>query len=122
MSAVSFQTILCDNDLDAFDGHRDLQVSGRDVMQVDNIIGSANASSIERGNSIFTVRFVASKRHATEADAMAYCGNHAEATRGGGTFSGFGLTLDDAICEVTVRHIGTVTEAAYTITGSKTPS
>ena len=120
--AVSFITTLCDSDADGFDGHRDLEISAVEVAQKEAVIDSANAFCAGRGNSEFTVRFAASKRHADVAAAVVYCGSHAEGTRGTAAFSGFGLTLDDATCNVTVRQKGVTTEASYVITGTKTPA
>ena len=119
--AVSFNGTLADSDADGFDGHQDLRISARDVVQSEAVIGAVNGFYKGRGNSVYTVSFSARKRHADVAAAVSYCGNHAQDTRGNHAFSGFGLSLTNATCNVTVAHeSGVVTKATYEITGTET--
>lgn len=120
--AVTFNVVLCDDAADAFDGHYGLEISAQDTVQTEEVINSSQARTIGRGNSRYTVRFNSKKRHASVAAAVAYCASQTVATRGTASFSGFGLSLDNAVCTISIRHVGVTTEATYTITGSKTPA
>jgi len=119
--AVSFNTIIGDNESDGFDGHTDLQVSAREERQTQSIIGSVNAKTIGRGNRVYNITFKSRKRHADAAAAATFCGSHAAALAGEAAFSGFGVSLEAATCDVAIRQIGLMTEASYNITGSKAP-
>ena len=119
--ALSFNGTLADSDADGFDGHQDLRISARDVVQSEAVIGAVNGFHRGRGNAVYTVSFTARKRHADVAAAALYCGNHAQATRGNHTFTGLGLTLTNATCVCSVAHeSGVVTKASYEITGTET--
>lgn len=117
--AISFNSTLADSDLDCFDGHSGLRVSRRETAQAEAVIGADHIFYRGRGNSLVTVSFSSRKRHDTIAAAVAYCGSHVLATKGDGTFSGFGVSLTHATCNATVEHEGgVVTRATYEITGT----
>jgi len=122
--AITFKGIpLADSAADGFDGASGSSVSATDARQIDDLIRSTAPFLRGRGNRRFTIRFTARKRHASASAAKAFLGSHADALAGEGTFSGFGLTLAQAVCDVTIQHeAGLVTRAEYTITGAKTPT
>ena len=121
--AVSFNgVILCDNSSDDFDGHQGLRISAQERIQIEDVIRSQNPFGAGRGNSVYTVSFSSTRRHASTSAAASFCGTHSVATRGTAGFSGFGLTLDNAVCNAETEHLaGVTTRTQYSITGTKTP-
>lgn len=121
--AVSFGgTILADNESDGFDGAENVRVGSRPVMQTTPVIDSAAPSMIHRGNVTYSISFRSRRRHATPAAAKSFCGTHAAAlAANGGPFIGFGLNLNNGVCEVQTEVIGITTQSSYSITAANDP-
>jgi hypothetical protein len=120
--AVTFSGVtLADSAADGFDGAEGIDVRSRGVIQTQPVIDSDAPFFKHRGNKLFTVTFRSRKRHADAAAAKAFVGTHATALAGPGSFSGFGLGLENAECQVASQVTGIVTYHSYTITGAHNP-
>lgn len=115
-------TPLADNEADGFDGAEGVRVGSRPTVQATPVIDSVAPSIQHRGNVSYFISFRSRRRHASVEAAKLFCGTHATAmAAAAGTFNGFGLSLDNAWCEVQSEIIGLTTQSSYSITGAHNP-